>query len=319
MTAQWSDRSFRVMGTTARLLAFGGAPEATDRAEDALHALEAKWSRFRPESELNLLNAASGGRPVVVSPVTFALVARAVDAWHRTDGTFDPTGLDAIRAWGYDRDFGDVAPLGGELGEIAVGPFAGCAGVELDATVRAVTLPPGVTLDLGGIGKGYAADLIADELVAAGATSVCVDLGGDLCVRGPGPYDGAWEVVFDDGALAARWGRVRCAAGAVATSTRLKRRWRRGAQEVHHLLDPATGAPAASGVASVTVVAGEAWWAEVLAKAAFVRGVESGRHLIESAGADGVFVTDAGNAVETAGMGRYRVESTTSGTGTRSS
>ncbi|MEP6625485.1 MAG: FAD:protein FMN transferase, partial [Acidimicrobiia bacterium] len=294
------------MGTTARLLALGGAPEAMDRAEDTLHALEAKWSRFLPESELSLLNAAGGGRPVVVSAVTFALIARAVDAWRRTDGTFDPTGLDAIRAWGYDRDFPDVAPLGAALDHIAGQPFRGCGNIHLDSTVRAVTLPAGVRLDLGGIGKGYAADLVADDLLAAGVAAACVDLGGDLCVRGDGPYDGAWEVVFDDPDLAARWGRLRCASGAMATSTRLRRRWRRGAREVHHLLDPATGAPAVSGLASVTVVAGEAWWSEVLAKAAFVRGAEAARALIERAGADGVLVADVGQVVETAGMNRYR-------------
>ena len=78
-----------------------------------MHGLEAKWSRFRPETELSLLNAAGGGRPVVVSAVTFALIARAVDAWRRTGGAFDPTGLDAIRAWGYDRDFAEVGDVGG--------------------------------------------------------------------------------------------------------------------------------------------------------------------------------------------------------------
>ncbi len=290
-----------------------------DRAEDTLHELEARWSRFLPESELSLLNAAGGGRPVVVSPVTFALIARAVDACRRTGGTFDPTGLDAIRAWGYDRDFPEVEARRVPLGDVAARPFSGCSGIELDATVRAVMLPPDVTLDLGGIGKGYAADLVAADLAAAGATSVCVDLGGDLCVHGVGPYDGAWEVVFDDADLASHWGRVRCASGAVATSTRLRRRWRRGTHEVHHLLDPATGAPASSGLASVTVVAGEAWWAEVLAKAAFVRGADAGAALVETEGADALLVTDTGRVIETAGMARYRAGVTTSGTGTRSS
>ena len=170
------------MGTTARLLVRGGAPEALDRAEDSLHGLEAKWSRFRPETELSLLNAAGGGRPVVVSAVTFALIARVVDAWRRTGGEFDPTGLAAIRAWGYDRDFAEVVSEPDDANDISH-PFGGCADIELDPTVRAVTLPRGVTLDLGGIGKGYAADLVSEELVAAGAAAVCVDLGGDL--RGP--------------------------------------------------------------------------------------------------------------------------------------
>jgi thiamine biosynthesis lipoprotein len=306
------------MGTTARLLVRGGAPEALDRAEDSLHGLEAKWSRFRPETELSLLNAAGGGRPVVVSAVTFALISRAVDAWRRTGGAFDPTGLAAIRAWGYDRDFAEVASEQADAHDLSH-PFGGCADIELDPTVRAVTLPRGVTLDLGGIGKGYAADLISEELVAAGAIAVCVDLGGDLRVRGPGPYDAAWEVEFDDSELALKWGRIRFDAGAVATSTRLRRRWRRGAREVHHLLDPFTGSPAMSGLASVTVVAADAWWAEVMAKAAFVLGATAGKELLESGGVDGILVSDAGELLETRGMAQYRSGVPRSGTGTRSS
>ena len=305
MHTGWTDRTFRVMGTTARVLIDDGPPDAADRAQDALDAYEAAWSRFRPDSELSLLNAAGGGRPVVVSAPTFALIARAVDAWRRTAGHFDPTGLAAIRAWGYDRDFVDVrsnaAPL---VSTDSVRGFVGCAGIELDPVVRAVTLAPGTTLDLGGIGKGYAADLVADQIASSGARSVCVDLGGDLRVCGTGPYDGAWEIAFDDATLATRLGRLRFTSGAVATSTRLRRRWRRGTVELHHLLDPATGAPADSGLATVTVVAGDAWWAEVLAKAAFVAGADAGRRLLESEGAEGVLVADDGTIVETAGMAR---------------
>lgn len=298
------------MGTTARILAWGERPEAVDRARDLLDALEGAWSRFRPESELSLLNATGGGRPVVVSPRTFALIARAVDAWRRTGGRFDPTGLHAIRTWGYDRDFAeleagaDVDPAG-EPVAVAV-PLRGCAEIELDPMVRAVTLPVGISLDLGGIGKGYAADLVADELTAMGAESVCVDLGGDLRVMGQGPYAGAWETTFDDPELAGRLGRLRFESGAVATSTRLRRRWRRGTAELHHLLDPATGAPAESGLATVTVLAGEAWWAEVLAKAAFVAGADDGCVLLEAAGVDGVLVGIDGTVTETTGMEGYR-------------
>lgn len=304
------------MGTTARILAWGERPEAVDRARDLLDALEGAWSRFRPESELSLLNAAGGGRPVVVSPRTFALIARAVDAWRRTEGRFDPTGLHAIRTWGYDRDFAEVE-TGARLEPArdpfeAVGPLVGCGEIGLDPMVRAVTLPVGMALDLGGIGKGYAADLVAEELMTMGAESVCVDLGGDLRVVGPGPYDGAWETTFDDPDLAGRLGRLRFGSGAVATSTRLRRRWRRGDAELHHLLDPATGAPAESGLATVTVLAGEAWWAEVLAKAAFVAGAGDGCALLEAAGVDGVLVGIDGVVTETQGMEGYRPSSVTS-------
>ena len=301
------------MGTSARILAFGGPSEAVDRAHDSLAAMESAWSRFRPESELSLLNAAGGGRPVQVSPSTFALIARAVDAWRRTGGRFDPTGLAAIRAWGYDRDFAQLD--GSRAGSDPLAPsvpLLGCADIGLDPLVRAVTLPIGTTLDLGGIGKGYAADLVAAELMAAGATSVCVDLGGDLRVMGPGPYDGAWETTFEDPVLSDRLGRLRFADGAVATSTRMRRRWRRGDVELHHLLDPATGAPAESGLATVTVIAGEAWWAEVLAKAAFVAGAADGCALLEDAGVDGVLIADDGTVTETRGMTQYRVGAVTS-------
>jgi Membrane-associated lipoprotein involved in thiamine biosynthesis len=301
------------MGTTARILAFGGPPEAVDRAHDSLAAMEGAWSRFRPESELSLLNAASGGRPVLVSPSTFALIARAVDAWRRTGGRFDPTGLAAIRAWGYDRDFAEVNAPAGDSGPIGPSvPLLGCADIGLDPLVRAVTLPVGTTLDLGGIGKGYAADLVAAELMAAGAISVCVDLGGDLRVMGPGPYDGAWETTFEDPVLSDQLGRLRFADGAVATSTRMRRRWRRGDVELHHLLDPSTGAPAESGLATVTVIASEAWWAEVLAKAAFVAGAADGCALLEDAGVDGVLIADDGTITETRGMTSYRAGAVTS-------
>ncbi len=304
----WVDRTFRVMGTNARVLALGGAPEIVDRAQDRLADLEQLWSRFRPDSELSLLNAAAAERPVVVSRLTFTLIAHAVEAWRRTAGRFDPTGLAALQSWGYDRDFpsvtGAAAPTSVPHESV---PLTGCGEIRMDPIVRSVTLGPGVQLDLGGIGKGFAADLVAQDLAEAGVTAGCVDLGGDLRVVGSGPYDGAWRATFDDPVAMAQIGSLRFGAGAVATSTRLKRRWRRGGHEVHHLLDPHTGAPAASGVASVTVLAGAAWWAEVLAKAAFVAGPRDGVALLEAEGVDGFVVRDDGVVVETARLDQFCV------------
>ena len=305
------------MGTHARILAQGEPPGAVDRACDSLAGLERAWSRFLPESELSLLNAAGGGRPVVVSPSTFALISHAVDAWRHTAGRFDPTGLAALESWGYDRTFDELIRAGhdGQPGvrrdcepsaSTSAHALAGCAGIVLDPIVRAVTLPTGVHLDLGGIGKGYAADLVTQELMDAGANAVCVDLGGDLRVMGPGPYDHAWETTFDAPDLADRIGRLRFHHGAVATSTKLRRRWRRGDVMLHHLLDPSTGAPADSGLATVTVIAGDAWWAEVLAKAAFVAGPVAGVRLLEASGVEGLLVADDGTVIETAGLAAFR-------------
>jgi thiamine biosynthesis lipoprotein len=305
------------MGTQARILVVGGPGDLAPRGEALARQLEARWTRFDAASELMQLNAAAG-RPVRVSEPTFALVARAVDAWERTGGRFDPTGLDALAAAGYDRDFArlptrlagpadespDDSPDDGSVTDDAPAPdpLRGCRGIRLDPLVAAVTLPAGVHLDLGGIGKGYAADRVVAALMEAGALAVCVDLGGDVRVAGTGPYAGAWSVGFRDEETTRRFGTVRLAAGAVATSTTRRRRWRRAGEVRHHLIDPATGRPSRSGVASVTVVAADAWWAEVLAKAALVAGPTAGLALLEAEGVDGVLVTDDGGMRPTTGF-----------------
>jgi FAD:protein FMN transferase len=305
---EWTDRTFRVMGTRARVIVPTPAGALLDGAVEQARDHEARWSRFEPASELSLLNAASG--PAVVPADTFALVARAVDAWVRTDGRFDPTGLAAVRAAGYDADFATVAarepvPPAVTPADTPAGPLPGCAGIVLDPIVSSIRLPAGVALDLGGIGKGWTADAIVTDLLAAGAAGACVDLGGDVRVGGTGPHDGAWEVAFTDGDLADRFGRVRLGRGGVATSTTRRRRWQVGDETRHHLIDPQTGAPSCSGVASATVVAAETWWAEVLAKAALIAGVDDGLDLLARERVDGVLVTDAGTMHATAGFGAW--------------
>ena len=223
----------------------------------------------------------------MVSPSTFSLIARAVDAWRDTGGRYDPTVLAALEAAGYDRDFDAVARAGDDGRRDRPSRVPGCGDVELDSLVSAVRLPVGVALDLGGIGKGYAADEVSAELLDAGVpgvTGVLVNLGGDLRARGDAPQPHGWVVDVDDPLATGRTGLLAFAEGAIATSTKLRRAWTRGGRTLHHLIDPRTGEPAESGLASVTVVAGEAWRAEVLAKAAFVAGPDDGRALIEAPG-----------------------------------
>ena len=301
---------FRAMGTDVEVLAVGadGDAMATLRslAVDALERREARWSRFRPTSELCRLND-TPGVPVVVSSDTFAVIARAVEAWRETGGRYDPTVLAALRAAGYDRDFDAVARTGTDVHEPA--PVPGCADIELDSLVSAVRLPPGVALDLGGIGKGSAADAVSAELLDAavpGVRGVLVNLGGDLRARGEAPVPHGWVVEVDDPLGTGRTGLLAFVEGAIATSTKLRRAWTRGERSLHHLIDPRTGEPAESGLASVTVVAGEAWRAEVLAKAAFVGGRDDGARLVEAAGATGLLVTDDGEVVELPGLAAFR-------------
>ena len=311
-TAWLTERHFRAMGSDAHLVLVDADPRLLDDARAHLELLEARWSRFRASSELSQLNARPGV-PVVVSEDTCALIARAVGAWHATAGRFDPTVLPALRVAGYDRDFAagldDDGPVGTAPRDAppvpAPAPAPGCAGIVVDPAVRAVTLPDGVVLDLGGIGKGYAADLVATALHAAGARGACVNLGGDLRVVGRPPEGEAWTIHVDD-PFKRGTGSIEVAAGAVATSSRLRRAWRRQGRDVHHLVEPTTGMSARTGLASVTVVAAEAWWAEVLAKAAFVAGPDEGAQLVTGAGATGLFLHDSGRIEELPGLDAFR-------------
>jgi thiamine biosynthesis lipoprotein len=164
----------------------------------------------------------------------------------------------------------DVVARGGAAPEW-VEPPPGPVGIELDARSRTVTLPPGVTFDPGGIGKGLAADLVAAELVGAGAAGALVNLGGDLRALGMPPAHTGWVISVPDPWRPRReLIRIALPQGAVATTSRLRRRWSTPRGAAHHLIDPATGRPAASDVVAVTVVAAEAWRAEALAKLAFL-------------------------------------------------
>jgi thiamine biosynthesis lipoprotein len=295
---------FRAMGTDVTVLLVDAPPDAVDRAAVELERLEAKWSRFRPTSELCALNDAAPN-PVVVSPETFSVVELAVAAWRATDGLYDPSVLAAVVAAGYDRDFERVAREGAGPAQPAR-PAPGCGGIELDPTVRTVRLPAGVALDLGGIGKGYAADLVAAELVGLGAHGVLVNLGGDLRAAGESPGEQGWVVEVDDPLGTGATGVLALATGAIATTTRLRRAWEREGTALHHVIDPRTGEPARSGLASVTVVAGDAWKAEVLAKAAFVAGARDGAEIVSAAGSTGLLVHDDGSVDELDGLAAFR-------------
>lgn len=298
----WSDTTFASMGSTARLLVLGGPHDLPDMAQSRLEDIEARWSRFQPASELCRLNAAAGA-PVVVSADTFAVIALAVTAWEVTGGRFDPTVLDALEGAGYDRDFRQVQASEGGAGPVPAGATPGCKGIELDGLVSAVRLPPGVHLDLGGIGKGRAADLVAAELLAAGADGVCVNLGGDVRVEGVPPEPSGWRVDLDPALAPPR--SFRLGAGAVATSTRLRRAWNRDGVTEHHIIDPSTGRPAWSGLAAVTVLAESAAWAEMLAKSAFVAGPDVGAHLLKDRNVTGLFVHDNGWVQELPGIAAF--------------
>lgn len=255
---------FRIMGSAGHVMVMDGQPGSVELARQRLAQLEESWTRFAPTSEISEINRAAG-QPVAVGTETRALVDRMILAWELTGGRFDPTVGPAMRMIGYDRPFDEGLDAEGTLHPV---PGDGCDNVVVDQDRGTVTVPPDVSLDPGGIGKGFAADIVAAELLASGASGALVNVGGDLKVVGDGPEDGAWRIDIAEPALApSSVAQVLVPGGsAVATSTPLRRAWTRGGDWVHHLIDSVTGLPYDRIAQLVSVVATDAWWAEACTK-----------------------------------------------------
>jgi thiamine biosynthesis lipoprotein len=195
------------MGSTCRIGVWS-APDGPDPDQlltDAVRLvddLEAAWSRFRVDSELTRINR-HAGIAVPVSQATLDLVALAVAAWERTDGRFDPTVGDAVVAAGYDRTFSELG-IDGPPTTRQPTRVPGCSGIVVDHAGGTVTVPTGMRLDLGGIGKGRAADLTATLLAEAGALGAVVDLGGDVRTIGVAPEADQWVITVRQGGAARR-------------------------------------------------------------------------------------------------------------------
>lgn len=258
-----AELAFRAMGTECRVLVWSPAA-AEDLAilgKQRVEILEQAWSRFRVSSELSQLN--SDGHTSHASEDLLVLVQAMKDAWVVTDGLFDPTVLPALNAWGYDRNFTDLpTSFAADIPQLHT---PGLGDVVIDGTT--ITLPTGVNLDPGAIGKGLAADIVANELFAAGAHGVLVDLGGDISWRGL-PDAEYWHLIVRDERTATdRWEIFTADAGGLATSTTRTRRWAEGR---HHVIDPNTGAPSTHPSVQATVLAPRAVFAEVIATAALL-------------------------------------------------
>jgi thiamine biosynthesis lipoprotein len=296
------ERRFRAMGSDAHVLVVGGPRSLALEAQHRIADLERRWSRFDPQSEVSALTRFAGS-PVVVSPETLELVERALAAWRFTRGLFDPTVLGALVRAGYDRSFEHLDQHAAD-GSSALTTGAGA----IDIVANTVRLPAHIGFDPGGIGKGLAADIVTDELRAQGATGVCVNLGGDVRVSGTGPSGNAWSIAVDHPEHSHPLTRIGLAHGAVATSTTLRRSWQVGGELRHHLIDPTTGKPSVSDLTFVTVIAGHAWMAEVLAKAVLLHGAPHQFELLAGNGAAALAIDRDGSVSASLGIDAYLAE-----------
>ncbi|MCC7107143.1 MAG: FAD:protein FMN transferase [Chloroflexi bacterium] len=270
---------FRAMNTDVQVVTPGlGETEErrlAARIADLFEASERCFSRFREDSELERLNR--DGRLTPASPDFLDALRRARRYVRLTEGRFNPAVGTALIAAGYNRSFA-AGRLDRHAQPPASSPVLAFSAVTWDEATRLVTLPRGVRLDFGGFIKGWTVDRAAALLPSLGV----IEAGGDAVLRGAGPDGRGWLVDVEDPADADRIvATLRVQQRAVATSAPNRRRWRVGDTELHHLIDPTTGQPARSDLAQVTVLAGSAELADVLAKTAFLLGArEACRFLI---------------------------------------
>lgn len=261
------------MDTVMLLTVYGDqAQQGLDQAEQTIQKLEKLWSATDENSEIWALNH-SGGNWVELSEDTREILSRGLELCALTDGALDLTAYSAVQAWGFPTGAYRV-PDEAELEQL-VGTID-YTQVELDD--NQARLPEDMSLDLGAVAKGRLGEVLSQDLKELGVTSALLELGGNIQTVGTKPDGSRWRVGIQDpnsqegGYLAI----VEVADQAVVTSGDYQRYFEQNGQTYCHIMDPATAAPADSGVDSVSIVGSDGTVCDALSTALFVMGEEKG-------------------------------------------
>lgn len=307
-------RQFAALGGVVDIRAAGElSGPGLDRAEAAIRDLQASLTRFEADSELSRLNS-DPRSSVPASSIMLRFADLVGYAGKLSGGLVDATCLDAVEQAGYTESFdpddrvasaSGSGPAGGESRAGGPDPDSRWQLVSIDSQEGAVVRPPGVRLDTGGIGKGLAADIGAEELQEMDCFAVsCV---GDI--RFGGRAGVQREIIVSSPVQGDRpVARIHLSEAAIATSGITRRAWvDADGREAHHLINPQTGRPAQTGVVQVTAIAPTGVEAEVRAKAALLSGPEEAVAWLTHGGVavleDGRVIV-AGDCVEIAGPTR---------------
>ncbi|MDR1571464.1 MAG: FAD:protein FMN transferase [Clostridiales Family XIII bacterium] len=302
-----------LLGTLVTISIYdGGLDDAAlaaiaDRCFLEAEAVEARMSANRADSELSALNRAAGGGFFEASGELFGVVARAVEISGMSGGAFDVSIGPVMELW---KEDGAFARLPSERDTGLLLPLVGYKGIELRPPGGIRLAERGMALDLGGIAKGYACDRALAVLSGSGVKHAILDFGGNVYALGTRPDDSPWRVGIrvplagESGVVCS----VEASDASVVTSGGYERFFERGGELYHHLLDPATGRPARSGLLSATVIAESSMDADALSTACFVLGPEKALRLLEESGREGVLIGEDFSIRATEGLaGAIRV------------
>ncbi|WP_298591371.1 FAD:protein FMN transferase [uncultured Selenomonas sp.] len=270
--AEEASEEFFAMDTKMTVKVYGeGAPEAAREAKERLLALDALWSATREGSDVARLNGGAG-EAIALSPKTMRLLRMSEEVREETKGALDVTLAPLLQLWGFTGGVHRV-PTAEEIE--AARALTGAGKLKLDEAAGTARLEKGSSVELGAVAKGYAGELVAAELKSRGVRSAILDLGGNIEVIGAREGGAPWRIGLRNPFGGALLGTVAVADAAVVTSAIDQRFFTDEAGNRYwHILDPATGKPAASGLASATVVASSGGRADALSTALFVMGAE---------------------------------------------
>ena len=291
---------FLAMDTYMSIDVYGdGAGQAARDAQARIQALEGLLSVTDEGSEIYAANH-SEGAGVSLSEDTVQVLSLALEMAALTGGAFDPTIYPVVTAWGFTTGSYQVPDRDELAAALALVDYAA---VDLDRETGELTLPAGMELDLGGIAKGWAGDQAAQLLREAGITCAIARLGGNIQLIGSRSDGTPWRVGIQDPDSDGTLAILSVTDCAVVTSGGYQRYFAQDGETYWHIIDPATGEPARSGVTSVTVVGPSGARCDALSTALFVLGLEEGSRLWREQGDfQAVFVLEDGSVFITQGL-----------------
>ncbi|MEO5802257.1 MAG: FAD:protein FMN transferase [Verrucomicrobiota bacterium] len=266
-------RSQPLLGTFVTISAYGSNREKTQQAVSEafgeIQRIDSLMSLHRADSELNFLNSRGALEPVKVSPELFQVIAKAQEIAAETAGSFDITIRPLADLWGFIwKEY--RMPTDSELE--AVLPRVNYKLIEIDPALQTIRfLKPGVSIDLGGIGKGYAVDGAIEKLQTFGISKAMVKIGGDLRVIGSPPGKGHWTVQIEDPKKEGHRHNISLRDAALSTSGNYENFFTIKGKRFSHILNPRTGLPIQN-VSACTVSASTCTESDAYATAFFVYG-----------------------------------------------
>jgi thiamine biosynthesis lipoprotein len=258
-----------------------------------IREIEQKMSRHIEYSEVSLINKNAGIEPVSVSDETFSIISRAIDFSHLSSGYFDITIGPLVTLWGIGTQHANVPENEQIQKTLSLVDFRKISLVEKNKSI--FLKQGGMSIDLGAIAKGYAAEKVVEYLKSEGIERAIIDLGGNIYVLGNRSDGSGWNVGIQDplkprGSVV---GVIKASDTAVVTSGVYERYFEKEGKLYHHILNTETGYPVDNGLLSVSVVTESTTEADALSTVFFISGIEKGMQLAEELqGVEAVFITE---------------------------